>query len=157
MIENVFVDIDQCDQKCFEKETKKFQIWPNIEPSLELVLPWIVFNNENFTNTVSMFAQSLFLDRDKLFFPKWRVWAESGHTDSAFIRLPFKWRNPLCKMFQSKPSFEQGCQMVCFQTKNLNLGKFWRAWEWKILVYFMLIENILRSFGISFGHLAMLW
>jgi hypothetical protein len=21
----------------------------------------------------------------------------------------------------------QGCQMVCFQTKNPNLGKFWRA------------------------------
>jgi hypothetical protein len=21
----------------------------------------------------------------------------------------------------------QGCQMVCFQTKNQNLGKFWRA------------------------------
>jgi hypothetical protein len=20
---------------------------------------------------------------------------------------------------------EQGCQMVCFQTKNLNLGRFW--------------------------------
>jgi hypothetical protein len=23
-------------------------------------------------------------------------------------------------------NFEQGCQMVCFQTKNPNLGKFWR-------------------------------
>jgi hypothetical protein len=22
---------------------------------------------------------------------------------------------------------DQGCQMVCFQTKNPNLGKFWRA------------------------------
>jgi hypothetical protein len=25
-----------------------------------------------------------------------------------------------------KTGFEQGCQMVCFQTKNPNLGKFWR-------------------------------
>jgi hypothetical protein len=24
---------------------------------------------------------------------------------------------------------EQGCQMVYFQTKNHNLGKFWRAME----------------------------
>jgi hypothetical protein len=28
----------------------------------------------------------------------------------------------------------QGCQMVCFQTKNPNLGKFKRALEWKVLV-----------------------
>jgi hypothetical protein len=26
--------------------------------------------------------------------------------------------------------FEQGCQMVRFQTKNPNLGKFWRFFEW---------------------------
>jgi hypothetical protein len=50
----------------------------------------------------------------------------------------------------------QGCQMVCFQTKNPNLGKFWRALEWKMLVYFMLIRNIFRSFGICYGHLVML-
>jgi hypothetical protein len=36
---------------------------------------------------------------------------------------------------------KQGCQMVCFQTKNPNLGKFWRALEWEMLVY-------LWSFGI---------
>jgi hypothetical protein len=29
----------------------------------------------------------------------------------------------------------QGCQMVSFQTKNLNLGKFLRVLLWKILVY----------------------
>jgi hypothetical protein len=28
-----------------------------------------------------------------------------------------------------KAAAEQGCQMVCFQTKNPNLGKFWRALE----------------------------
>jgi hypothetical protein len=28
----------------------------------------------------------------------------------------------------------QGCQVVCFQAKNPNLGKFWRAFEWKMLV-----------------------
>jgi hypothetical protein len=47
--------------------------------------------------------------------------------------------------------------MVCFQTKNPNLGKFLRALELKMLVYFMVIWNILRSFGIFYGHLVMLW
>jgi hypothetical protein len=31
----------------------------------------------------------------------------------------------------------QGCQMVHFQTKYPNFGIFWKALEWKILVYFM--------------------
>jgi hypothetical protein len=48
----------------------------------------------------------------------------------------------------------QGCQMVCFQTKNPNFGKIWRALEWKMLLYFMTIWNILRPFGIIFGLLV---
>jgi hypothetical protein len=60
--------------------------------------------------------------------------------------------------------------MVCFQTKNPNLGTFWRALEWKMLVclwsfgifyghleYFTVIWNILRSFGIFYGHLVYIW
>jgi hypothetical protein len=35
----------------------------------------------------------------------------------------------------------QGCQMVCFQTKNPNLGKFWNA--------LCRLENV----DIFFGHL----
>jgi hypothetical protein len=31
---------------------------------------------------------------------------------------------------------DQGCQMVYFKTKNPNLGIFWSALEWKMLVYF---------------------
>jgi hypothetical protein len=34
---------------------------------------------------------------------------------------------------------EQGCQMVSFQTKNSNLGKFWRALGEKLLIHFMAI------------------
>jgi hypothetical protein len=45
----------------------------------------------------------------------------------------------------------QGYRMVYFQTKNPNLGKLWRAIEWAMLVYFMVIWNILRPFGV------MLW
>jgi hypothetical protein len=38
--------------------------------------------------------------------------------------------------------------MVCFQTKNLDLGKFWRAFEWKKAWY------IIWSFGKYYGHLV---
>jgi hypothetical protein len=55
----------------------------------------------------------------------------------------------------------EGCQMVCFQTKNPNFGKFWRVWLCKILgifydhlVYFMAIWNILWPFGIFCGNLV---
>jgi hypothetical protein len=34
---------------------------------------------------------------------------------------------------------DEGCQMAYFQTKNPNVGKFWRALKWKMLVYFMAI------------------
>jgi hypothetical protein len=44
--------------------------------------------------------------------------------------------------------------MVCFQTKNPNLGKFWRALGWKLFVYFMAPWNILLTFGIFNDHLA---
>jgi hypothetical protein len=44
--------------------------------------------------------------------------------------------------------------MVCFQTKNPNLGKFWRVLLWKILVYFMTIWSILRPSEIFCGHLV---
>jgi hypothetical protein len=42
-----------------------------------------------------------------------------------------------------------------FQTKNPNLGKFWRALEWKILVYNMAIWNILGPFVIIYGRLVL--
>jgi hypothetical protein len=41
--------------------------------------------------------------------------------------------------------------MVYFQTKNTNFGKIWRALEWKILLYFVTIWNIVRPFGIIYG------
>jgi hypothetical protein len=44
--------------------------------------------------------------------------------------------------------------MVHFQTKNRNLGNFWRALQWKMLVYPMDIWSILRPFGIFRGNLV---
>jgi hypothetical protein len=60
----------------------------------------------------------------------------------------------------------QGCQMVCFQTKNPTLGKLWRALDWKLYIllpvrkfygdlgYFMTIWYILYSFGTFFPVLV---
>jgi hypothetical protein len=48
----------------------------------------------------------------------------------------------------------QGCQMVCFQTQNPNLGKFWRFLHWQMLVYFMDTWSMLRCFVIFYGHLV---
>jgi hypothetical protein len=44
--------------------------------------------------------------------------------------------------------------MVYFQAKNPNLGKFWRALYWKMLIYFMAIWNILRTFGLLHDRLV---
>jgi hypothetical protein len=59
-------------------------------------------------------------------------------------------------MFLRIEANEQGCQMVCFQTKNLNLGKFLRALDWKMLIYFMAIWNILRTFYDHLVHFVLI-
>jgi hypothetical protein len=41
---------------------------------------------------------------------------------------------PLSPSASSDGRQVQGCQMVYFQTKNANLGKFWRALQWKMYV-----------------------
>jgi hypothetical protein len=54
----------------------------------------------------------------------------------------------------------QGCQMACFQTKNPNLGKIFRVSDWKMLIYFMAIWNILWIFGIFCDHsvhIVLIW
>jgi hypothetical protein len=44
--------------------------------------------------------------------------------------------------------------MVCFQTKNPNLGKCLRGLDWKMFIYFMAIWTILWRFGIFYDHLV---
>jgi hypothetical protein len=41
-----------------------------------------------------------------------------------------------------------------FQTKNPNLGNFLRALDWKMLIYFMVMWNILQTFGLFYDHLV---
>jgi hypothetical protein len=53
---------------------------------------------------------------------------------------------------------KQGWQMVYFQNNNPNFGKFRRALEWKMLVYFMSIWDILqRAIWYIYGTLVILW
>jgi hypothetical protein len=51
-------------------------------------------------------------------------------------------------------TWHQGCQMVCFLTKNTNLGNFWKVLLWKISANFMTIWSILRPLEKFFGHLV---
>jgi hypothetical protein len=41
----------------------------------------------------------------------------------------------------------QGLPDVYFQTKYPILGKYWRALDWKMLIYYVSFKNILRTFG----------
>jgi hypothetical protein len=38
--------------------------------------------------------------------------------------------------------------------KNNNLGKFWRALDWKLFIHFMAVWNILWRFGMYHDHLV---
>jgi hypothetical protein len=58
------------------------------------------------------------------------------------------------KQSLSRQGYEQGCQMVCLQTKNPKLGKFGMVLQWKMLVYFMDTWSILPSFVMFYGHLV---
>jgi hypothetical protein len=52
----------------------------------------------------------------------------------------------------------QGCQIVFIHTKNPNLGIFWRAMEWRMLVYFKdIICTYYPHFSILFPHFGILY
>jgi hypothetical protein len=48
---------------------------------------------------------------------------------------------------------DQCCQIFYFQTKNPDLGTFWRALEWKMLLYFVTFQDNLWPFGM-YGSLV---
>jgi hypothetical protein len=55
-----------------------------------------------------------------------------------------------------RASVQQGCQIVCFQTKNPNLGKFWSALEWKMLVHVMVISMVFWYIIWPFGNVVVI-
>jgi hypothetical protein len=52
----------------------------------------------------------------------------------------------------------QCCQMVYFQTKNLNLGNIWKVYiSMEAFGIFMAILSILRPICLLYGHLVHMW
>jgi hypothetical protein len=47
-----------------------------------------------------------------------------------------------------------GCQLVYIHAKNTKLDQFWRDLEWKLLLYFVTIWNILWPLSIIYGRLV---
>jgi hypothetical protein len=79
-------------------------------------------------------------------YPHWDFWFENKPSGNPVLGHPFFVQAVL-------PNFRlQGCQMIYFHTKNPNLGTFWRALEWKMLVYFLANWNNLRPFGTVYCH-----
>jgi hypothetical protein len=62
-------------------------------------------------------------------------------------------KNSCQKNIFKKLLVRQGLPDDMFSYQNANLGKFWSALE---LVYFMVIWNIIRPFGIFCGHVMKL-
>jgi hypothetical protein len=56
-----------------------------------------------------------------------------------------------------RETFQPGLPDGILSYQNRNLGKFWRALEWKRFVYSMPIWNILCPFGIFYSYLVILW
>jgi hypothetical protein len=113
-------------------------------------------SNIQFANT-ELFLNGLFrvilfanLQRNPVHVSHYRYFVEISinrlSTKPYLCRLP-------CRVLHAQPKAESNCQMVYFETKNPNLGKFRRVLQCKkMLVYFMEIWYILRPFGIFCGH-----
>jgi hypothetical protein len=73
-----------------------------------------------------------------------------------FFRCFLKWLlwRSARKQAAAAAAAEQGCQMVCFRTKNPNSGKFCRVLDWKMFVYFITIWNISWRFEIFYENLV---
>jgi hypothetical protein len=80
--------------------------------------------------------------------PRREVGTYASFKKLASDALKFQQQDPIQR------HLDQGCQMVCFQTKNANLDKFWRVLQWNMLVYFMETWSILWSSVIFYWHLA---
>jgi hypothetical protein len=63
-------------------------------------------------------------------------------------------------VWNASPHWRAGLPDGFFQTKNTNLGKFWRVLQWKMLVYFMAIWSHVESISNKlwlFGIFSPIW
>jgi hypothetical protein len=78
-----------------------------------------------------------------------------GHILGIFYKLVWSpWQGEAACMFQCQLFAENTrvARWFVFKQKIPILGKFWRALESKMLIYFIAIWNILRPFGIFYDH-----
>jgi hypothetical protein len=110
-------------------------------------------------------------------------WMGNGYIDSIRIKRPLLFLKMSVRLFNYKAidcftqstrvtgaglvSWKnfiraQGCQMLYFQTKNNDLGKFWRALERKVLVcryvyvFYGHLKYFMSIFG-PFGNVVVIW
>jgi hypothetical protein len=71
--------------------------------------------------------------------PKEKIERTFRETSTSSVTRDVKRRHVTSRSAFAATCMHQGCQMVCFQTQNPNLGKFWRKleWCWKIVIYIL--------------------
>jgi hypothetical protein len=77
------------------------------------------------------------------------MWQNPRRFDASFSGSTFHWSDFILwdhSFREGAQASLQGCQMAYFQTKNSNLGKFWRSLQWTMLAYLM-------DIGLFYGHL----
>jgi hypothetical protein len=62
----------------------------------------------------------------------------------------------LFKKIDAFPRQHIGSRVARWFIVKPDLGKFWRALELKMLIYFTVIWNVSLPFGIFYGHLVMI-
>jgi hypothetical protein len=88
-----------------------------------------------------------------------QLWAAARVPNGNFLTLSSHrcaWKKRLTVLVLAN----RGCQMACFQTETRDLGEFWRALEWRNLVYFIdVLENIVAMWCIlwPFVKLVAIW
>jgi hypothetical protein len=64
-----------------------------------------------------------------------------------------KGKNSACSNIESECTYiGQGCQKAYFQTKNPDLGEFWRVLQWNVLVYYRAVWSILLILHSILGY-----
>jgi hypothetical protein len=93
-----------------------------------------------------------------LIFSNFHFWCRVKQaTVEFFLLLYFRFKAPLPHVITSSSGV---ARWFLFKPQNPNLGKFWRLLDWKILMYFMAIWNILQTFWIfyrHFGYFITIW
>jgi hypothetical protein len=62
------------------------------------------------------------------------------------------YKSHLSGVFRTKQVLVGVARLFIVKPKNANLGKFWRALDWRMLTHFKALWCILQTFGIFYDH-----